>query len=346
MQKMVKMINCAIAWLSIVVINGCTFSRDHIFEERENVHSIETISELDSIVQKWNLYPERWNINGDTLWIVNTRDSLFLSGYDIKNDSLFCYWGHIGNGPDDYVAPGIIEGVVNGLKLYGNTECKVIGYRFGNGMPFEFLRGKLPVWNKDRGIPKPYTRISAINDSIGIGTYFFPRKVGADVINIKSGELLSEITLGVEQSEERLSEPYQFKIASASNIIVVAYRYLNRIEVYRVNDGYETEPFYAIGNSSDQSELYEADRDDEMVKYYSDVQCDDRYIYLLWHGAEERELDLSPTHLLVYDITTGENIKNILLDRCFTKLLTDGNGRIILWTPLAENNIYYLGFTE
>jgi len=339
---MVKMINRAIALLSIFVLNGCTFSRDQIFEERENVHAIETILGLDSIVLEWNLYPERWNMYGDTLWIVNTRDSLFLSGYNLKNDSLFCYWGHIGNGPDDYVAPGIIEGAINGLKLYGNTECKVIGYKFDDGMPKGISRGKLPVWNKDRGIPKPYTRISAIDDSIGIGTYFFPRKVGADVVNIKSGELLSEITLGIDQSEQRLSEPYQFKIASTSHIVVVAYRYINRMEVYRINEGYDIEPYYAIGNSPDQSGLYEADRDDEMVKFYSDVQCDDRYIYLLWHGTTERELDQSPTHLLVYDITTGENIKNIVLDSCFTKLLIDRNGLIFLWSPLTENNLYSL----
>lgn len=339
---MVSRLNYAIALLFILIFSSCTSSRNHTFEEREKVHADEISSEVDSIAFIWDFYPERWNINGDMLWVINSRDSLFLSGYDLRRDSLLCRWGYIGNGPDDFISPGIVEGLSDDLKLYGNTECKVVGYAFDNGTLSVVSRGKLPVWNNEKSIPKPYTRISRINDSIGVGTYFFPRKVGADIIDMNTGKLLSEIQLGIEQSEEKMSGPRQFKTASTGDMIITAYRYLDRIEVYRINDKFEAVPVYAIGNSADQSDLYEADRDNEMVKYYSDVQCDKKYAYLLWHGVEEQNLETSPTRLLIYDMATGENIRNILLDRYYEQLLTDGDGRIMLWSPLAEDNIYSL----
>lgn len=329
----------AIAFLCIFSLSACGSKTG---PQADELAAQETV-ELDSVEVEWNLYPERWNLNGDTLWVINSRDSLFLSGYDIDNNSLFCYWGKIGNGPEDYVSPGIVEGCGSALTLYGNTERKVAGYRLDGGIPVVSWSGELPLWNTEQGLPKPYTRLCGINDTICVGTYFLPRKVGADIINIKSGELLSEITLGVNQPDEAMSKPFQFKAAAGGDKIAMAYRYIDRIELYSSDEISRPTLVHAIGNSDNiekQSDLYEKDRDDEMIKYYSDVQCDDRYAYLLWHGVEERNLETFPTYLRIYDLATGNNKRNIKLDRYFTKLLTDGRGNILLWSPHSENSIF------
>lgn len=303
----------------------------------------ETKANLDSVDLHFNFYPERWDITGDSLWILNSRDSLFLTGYDIISNKEFCNWGTIGNGPGEYVAPGLIENASDGLLwLYGNTENRIAQYKIQDNTPIQINQYTMPVWIGERGLPKPYTRIAAINDSICIGTYFLPRKVGADVFNIHTAELLDEVDLGLLQPEDNRSMPYQFKVSVAGDKLIFAYRYVNRIEVHKLKNDWTTELEYIIGDENDQYDKFEADKDDEMFKYYSDIQSDSKYAFALYQNNEERNLNNTKTHLLIYDLETGENVKNILLPGYFDKLLVNNKGVAVLSSPLEENKLFYL----
>lgn len=307
-----------------------------------NVRLAETVDmPFDSTLFAFNFYPERWNLTGDTLWTVNSRDSLFLVGYDISNKRDFCHWGLIGNGPEDYVSPGIMEGVVDrGVVLYGNTENKVVSYSLRNNRIAPLRWGSMPEWIHSRALPRPYTRVASINDSICVGTYFLPRRVGADIFNWHTGSLLSELNLSIQQPEDNMSGPYEFKIAATSNKIIVAYRYINRVEVYNLNSDNHAELQCVLGNEDDQNDLYIADRDDEMIKYYSDVQCDSSHIYLLYHGVAEKELINSFTYLRVYDINLTENLQNVELKKFFSQFLVTDGKKVLLYSPISENHLF------
>ncbi|MCM1111513.1 MAG: hypothetical protein NC336_09910 [Clostridium sp.] len=141
----------------------------------------------------------------------------------------------------------------------------------------------------DNGLPKPYTRIAAVNDSVVIATYFIPRKAGADLFNRNSGELLSELNLGIEQPDDHLSMTYHFKIATSGNRFIVAYRYINRLEFFELDPRVKPELTLVVGDDRTQYDLFEAEKIDQMVKYYDDVQCDSEYAYLLFGGVPEKE---------------------------------------------------------
>lgn len=341
MQEMVKKWYVFILLSLVATLTDCTSSRSNL-DEREACVVAETCVELDSIHMDFTFYPERWNMKGDTLWVLNTRDSLFLTGYSIPQKEVICSWGTLGQGPEEYVVPGIIEGACNeSFTLYGNTGNKIVGYSMSNGRPMEKWRGSFPVWMSQKGLPKPYTRVAAVNDSIFIGTYFFPRQAGADMLNGRSGELVSEIELGIEQPDEHMSGPYQFKIATSSGgMFVAAYRYIDRFEVYDTDGCMDARITYAIGNAFSQNDLYESDRDNEMKKFYSDVQCDARNAYLLYHGVPEQELEYSPTYLHIYDLESGKNVKNIKIDKYIDCLLVTDDGMIILYSPSDEDKIF------
>ena len=299
--------------------------------------------ELDSIQLSFRFYPERWTMTGgDTIWVINSRDSLFLTGFDIGKQHDFCHWGTIGNGPDEYVSPGIVEGnVESGFVLYGNTENKVVRYLFHDDGVSPIRRGQMPQWMSAQGLPKPYTRMSAINDSICVGTYFLPRQAGADIFNWHTGELIEELDLSLKKPEENMSGPYEFKIASTSDKIVVAYRYINRVEVFKLDENFHAELIGVMGNEIDQNDLYESDRDAEMIKYYSDAQCDSGRIYLLYHGVAEKDLSTSPTYLRVYDMNLTENQQNAMFDQYLNQFLVADGGNVLLYSPNNEDYLFF-----
>ena len=77
-----------------------------------------------------------------------------------------------------------------------------------------------------------------------------------------------------------------------------------------------------------------------MIKYFSDIQCDSKYAYLLYHGVETNKLEYSPTYLLIYDLDSYKNVANIRLDYYFDQLLVNNAGKIILSSPNHEDQIY------
>ncbi|MCC8072036.1 MAG: TolB-like 6-bladed beta-propeller domain-containing protein [Bacteroidales bacterium] len=329
---------------SAILFTGCTSSHSDskISLERNLVLAPMIKPELDSMQLSFGFYPERWTLTqGDTIWVVNSRDSSFLVGFDMGEQHDFCHWGTLGQGPEEYISPGIVEGTnENGFVLYGNTENRVLSYLYQDEEVTPIRRGQMPPWITDQGLPKPYTRISAINDSIYIGTYFLPREAGADIFNWHTGELIEELPLSLEQPEENMSGPYEFKIASNGNKIVVAYRYVNRVEVFNLSDNYQAELECVLGDEITQNDLYEADRDAEMIKYYTDVQCDSSSIYLLYHGVAEKDLFHSPTSLRVYDIDLTENQQNAMFDRFFDQFLLTTSGDVVLYSPNNEDYLF------
>ena len=329
--------------VTFFTIVGCSYHSGDNKTAVENILTSETVAHIDSIDLYFNFYPERWDMTGDSLWIVNSRDSVFLTGYDIDSNKVFCSWGNIGNGPDEFLSPGLIENVHDGfLWLYGNTENRIAQYMVKDNSPIEIIHYSMPVWIGGRGLPKPYTRIAAINDSICNGTYFLPRKAGADIFNIHTSKLLDEVDLCLQQPENSMSGPYEFKVSVSGNRLVFAYRYIDRIEVHRLKNDWSSELEYFIGNDEDQYDKYEADKDEEMIKYYSDIQSDSKYAYLLYQNNEERNLQNTKTHLLKYDLDSGKNVKNILLNGYFDKLLVNDKDVVVLYSPLEENKLFLL----
>lgn len=301
---------------------------------------------LDSIKPPFVFCPERWTTDGVDLWIVNSKDSLFLKRYSPKTNQVLWSGGTIGHGDNEYISPGIVEGIAQGtISLYSNTLNRMDKYS-ASQEPVMLNSVKLPVWNERRGIPKPYTRMARVNDSIVIGTYFLPRKVGADIINVSQGAVVSDFPLGIitlnfTQKEEFPSGLYEFKVAVGGSHAAVAYRYIDRLEIYSVNPKGTVALTRIFGNDEIQTDLYNADRDDEMIKYYSDVFVYEGHLFVLRQNIEEGRMEDANTHLQVYDLESGVKVENIALGREVSEFqVMPGIDRIVFYSKSSPEVIY------
>ena len=128
--------------------------------------------------------------------------------------------------------------------------------------------------------------------------------------------------------------------------MVIAYRYINRIEVYSVSEkGFSFQ--YAIGESETQEELYKQDRDDEMIKHYSDIYCGKNKIYALYQGVQEKDLPDAHSYLEVFDIVKGVNVANIKLERYVTDILIDEKqNKAYVYAPESGDYLYIYSLLE
>lgn len=331
--------------LTMVILSSLTLlpacSGDKRDKAKEQHLTEERLILLDSIKPPFVFYPERWTTDGGDLWIINSRDSFFLKRYSPKTNQVLWSGGSIGRGHCEYISPGIVEGISKGtMSLYSNTLDRVDKYSTLKE-PVMLNSAKLPVWNEMHGIPKPYTRMARVNDSIVIGTYFLPRKAGADIINVLQGVLVSDFPLGITQNEETPSGPYEFKVAADRRYAVVAYRYIDRLEFYSVNPNGITTLTQTLGNDETQIDLYNADRDDEMIKYYSDVFVYEGYLFVLRQNIEDGRMGDANTHLLIYDLESGLNVENIAFGREVSELqVIPDIDRIVFYSISTPDVIY------
>lgn len=327
--------------LLTLLLSACSGGKRDKASTQEQHLTEERLMLLDSIKPPFVFYPERWTTDGMDLWIISSGDSFFLKRYSPESNQVLWSGGSIGRGHLEYISPGIVEGISKGrISLYSNTLGRVDEYSISEE-PVMMNSAKLPVWNEMHGMPKPYTRMARVNDSIVIGTYFLPRKAGADIINVSQGALVSDIPLGITQSEETPSGPYEFKVAADSSHAVVAYRYIDRLEFYSVSPNGITTLTQALGNDETQMDLYNADRDDEMVKYYSDVFVYGGYLFVLRQNIEDGRMGDANTHLLVFDLASGINVENIALGREVSELqVLPDIDRIVFYSMSTPNVIY------
>lgn len=338
-----KQIISGVAALIVMIAGGCSPKGSERGEGTKTLVA-EGQTTLDSCRMNDRFLPSRWDAGKERLWVVNFKDSLFLTGYRLSDMSSALEWGHSGDGPDDFLSPGLVTNNAEGtVGVYSNTGNKIVTYATDDDRLREIGRGSFPIWNEKMGVGKPYTRLTRLNDSIYAGTYFMSHEIGTDLINIVSGKLTGELPLGVRMTDEnRMSEPFTYSIAACGNRLAVAYKYMNRIEVFETDDNGVAKLTRFFGEPTDQSELYEADRDEEMIRYYCDIGMSGDRIYALFSGVAEGNLSGSESRLEIFETSTLRNLANINLKGYFSQLLAAGNGEVILYSPEREDYVFVM----
>ena len=256
--------------------------------------------------------------------------------------------GTIGQGPSEFIGPGIVEGNTTGPRIYSNVDNKIVTFRLENDSLFPIAFGKFPLLENGGTIPNCYTRVVKITDSIMAGTYFYPRYVGVDLINPTEGSLISTLPLPFEQTGQTKSILYELKVASSDSVLVAAYRYLDLIEFYTIDHAGNASVFKSIGTADNpQIRRLEKEGSDKLIKYYSDVVCDAGLAFLLYQGSPEDELSDASTSINVYSLKNGENIMNISLGRYFDQLLVSPDtNTVYLHTPDNEDYLFTLSLSK
>lgn len=239
----------------------------------------------DSVSLPYLVHPFRWYVQGDRMWLLDNQADHFGHLFSLPELQPLCRFGRQGRGPGEYLSPGmaclqredetaLFESMPNRLCLYRQQGDTVV--------PLQTLQ--FPVWMEARALPKAYSRLWQTQDSaLYVGISFPPRFPEIDLLDMNVPEVRAVLSFPLTGSDEAGSYPYLFTAAYCQGKLVLAYQYIDRIEVYDVShDGFRLD--YVLGTGKPQEELSIRDEDDRMIRHYTAVQCDGERIYALYQG--------------------------------------------------------------
>ena len=333
--------NVVLGLCTIAISGGCSHlgeKNNFITYSKDLVVGGRTIK--DSVQLPFLFYPERWFLTDNKLYILNNKDSLFLTVFDVRGDSVIFHGGTIGNGPGEYTVPSLGEmKQKNKVVIYSNGQNRLDTYNLNGGkLELKDIR-HFPVWYKERGLPKAYTQLQQYNDSLFVGISFMPREIVVELIDTNNECIRGVVDFPLKPSASSYSGPFECKISVSTSYMAIAYRYINRIEIYHISaEGFSLE--YVLGDDKLQEDLYNQDRDDEMILYYSDVYCNDDYIYALYQGISCKDLSSARSHVEIYSLKEGKNIDNLELDELITDFTVGPDGMIYGYNPFSEEYLF------
>lgn len=301
--------------------------------KNETIHSV-------AIKLPFLFYPERWCLNDSKLYVLNSRINPFLTIYNLQENSYIQY-GNIGQGPKEFIVPSLCEmKEPEKIGIYSNSMNKLDVLHFNSDSLLYVKTLHFPLWNKQRGIPKAYTRLIQYNDSLFIGTSFMPKEISVELMNLKTEKVVNSVNFPLKPKEGEYSRPYECKIATEMNFIVAAYRYINRLEIYKLSDQ-KFQLNTIIGDANNQYDLYRLNKDNEMILHYSMTVCGKNQIYALYRGVKEKELSSANSKIEVYSYD-GTHLRTFDLGRSIEKILVDESSmRIYAFDRNEEKDIVF-----
>jgi aspartate 1-decarboxylase len=311
-----------------ILIQGCYHQREKnkvktvkkpIFTEQVSLMA-DSVGINNLEIDVWN-----WKVNKDRIIVLSAvnRDN-FLYIFTIPDFNLSGKYGTYGQGPYDFIAVDWLNMInENQIGLYDIPKLKMYTYHLTDDTlqldkTFDFKK-----W--DGNICKPYTFIQQFNDSLFLLKADMREFTEIELVNINNGEILQTFRNMMIRKPKTVFSTYYFEMASENDNIVLAYNYIDRIEIFQFNDSIKKiEPLIVIGSDRDQSRL---DFDD-YAEYYTFVICDNDYIYALNQQGQNIK-NIKNSIIEIYTLS-GEPVKKIILDRHITKLALDSH----------TNNIY------
>ena len=169
-----------------------------------------------------------------------------------------------------------------------------------------------------------------------------PETTTLEIVNLKTPELLSSYPIVFKNRNARTGyPPFNFNISYSDGFLVLGYKYMNRIEFYRITDDYKIVPSLIVGNDKDQ-----VNSQAEWQPYYTSIQNDDKYVYLANQFSREDQL-LSAID--VYTLT-GIPVKRVILNKHIDNMLMDSQSKKLYAHAQLENEdriyVYEFGFLD
>lgn len=292
---------------------------------------------VDSIALPFLFYPERWFLSHGDLYVLNSRAAPFLTVYSLPERRVRTQWGAIGRGPHEFPIPSLGEmRDKDRVAIYSNSLNRMETFELQADSFVYRSTALIPTG----GGPKPYTRLVQYNDTLFVGTSFLPRQIAVELLDMRGERIVDAVDFPLRPAEGGYSAPFECKAALCGDRMAVAYRYIDRIELYDLSpQGFRLT--HVIGSDTSQEELCAQDRDDEMLFYYSDIVCGQRYVYALWQGVRTGNLGTTESRIEIFDAANGEMLRILSPARYLTDIVVDEKAGIIYGhDPLNEECLY------
>lgn len=328
--------------LMLTTLAGCAVSDGDGIIHREKTDLAPVVCQADSILLPFLFYPERWYLSHGDLYVLNSRATPFLTVYSLPERRVRTQWGSIGRGPHEFPLPSLGQmRDKERVAIYSNSLNRMEVFSLdADSLLFQSVY-RFPVWVKGaRNLPKPYTRLVQYDDTLFVATSFLPRRIAIELLDLRNEQIVDAVDFPLHPSDEGYSSPFECKAALCADRMAVAYRYIDRIELYDLSPG-GFRLTHVLGSDTTQEELCAQDRDDEMRFYYSDVVCCQNRVYALWQGVPAGTLGKAESYIEIIDVLTGTTLHVVSTGRYLTDIVVDEKAGIIYGhDPLNEHCLY------
>lgn len=345
MQTMVNRLSKPgiVVWLLLLAtLTGCVKKSGDGIVFRKKADLPPVVCKADSIALPFLFYSERWFLSHGDLYVLNSRATPFLTIYSLPEQRVRTQWGNSGRGPHEFPIPSLGEmHEKNRVAVYSNSLNRMEMFELRADSLVYLSAFRFPIWTKrQRNLPKPYTRLVQYNDTLFVGTSFLPRQIAVELLDMRNEQIVDAVDFPLRPADGGYSAPFECKAALCAGRMAIAYRYIDRIELYDLTPkGFCLT--HVLGSDSAQEELCAQDRDDEMYFYYSDVVCCERYVYALWQGVLTGNLGKRESRIEIIDAENGETLRILSSDHYLTDIVVDEKAGIIYGhDPLNEDCLY------
>jgi hypothetical protein len=294
----------------VLFFQGCN-DKEKKIEFDIQIHIQSDSMKINIPIQVWD-----WKVMNDKISILsgNNRD-YFLYIFSISDMNLLYKYGKFGQGPGEFIAVNWLNATnQEQIGLYDIPNLRMYLYQLSSDTLNIVKTYHFNTW--DGKLSRPYSFIQQINDSIFLLKADLREKTEIEVANINTGEILYTFSNLLQRKPNTIYTPYYFGMAGNNRNFVLSYKYINRLELFKYKEADCTvEPVVTIGSNRDQSDNRDVS---DYILHYTDVQCDEEYIYALYQGNKRDRIKNSIIEIYNWQ---GEPVKQIILDR-FIELMT------------------------
>lgn len=261
-----------------------------------------------------------WCLDDSLLYFRSTNTEFFFYRFRLSDFSLVDSCGRKGNGPDEWISPNI--------TTMQNQSLLV--------MDFGSKRGFYQMKGKEFAKLASYKYFDNVSDMqvykyplIGY-TNFFPREVSWKLYDIEAGVTRDSIRYLDETNKgDALGQHEFFWNFMAGNKVVLAHLKRDQYTILQLQ-----------GDTIDKVQIYQGDdlSDSPSGYYYGDVECTDKYIFLLSH-KRQTEGKRDATEVEVYDYE-GNPVCLLKLGIAAHHMLLDKPRQRLLFLSPADDYVY------
>ena len=300
-------------------------------------HSFEradSIKVRDLFIDVWN-----WSVKDDKMIILSKQNrDYFLYVLSLPEFELIYKYGTYGRGPNEFVAVNWLNALSDGqIGLYDIPQKKMYMYDLMTDTLILSKTFEFREWIENQA--PPYTFIQQIEESLFVLKADMKEHTEVEMVNIETGEVLQVFRPLLKRNRKTTTfAPYLFNISASNDVIVFAYNFVNRLELYNIRDKKVT-PFLIIGSNKDQADK----KIEDYVDYYTDVHCDNKYIYALSQcGFSSQNGNVKNSVIEIYTLD-GVPFKEITIDRHIEFFTIDHKRNVIFgYDPNVDFDYVYV----
>ena len=268
------------------------------------------------------IQPLWWAVKNDKIVMVSPQNNdYYLYVFSLPQFNLLYKYGTRGQGPNEFVLVSWINMLnENQIGLYDSPKKNMYIY----DLYADTLQLNKTFNYSDLERESPFSLIQQIEGTEFIFKAYNRQNTVIDFVDINTGEISQTFTPFLKRKNKRSHyTAYLLKASANKNMIAFAYLFIDRIELFHINKDKLAEPFLIIGDKKNQEDK----RMDDYDVYYTDVHCDNKYIYALSQQGEKNE-NIKNSAIEIYDLN-GVPIKKITLDRHIRYFTIDDKNSVI-----------------